>query len=474
MSFLFVGANADDMLGQAITDDGSEARVSNYCQEQIVQLTSNNCTAPLIFPLSDTSDDMWFHARFRPNEEFDWVAAWGELITFYDSDWNEIAKLDLWRGKTQAKAYGTTNVYSAVFTMMPLSTYTLDIHVEVLEASIRIRIYLDGSKVADATATKNGQGSIANVVATADQNSSGNLANLPYLGSYEQYWSEIIITDTDDTRGMRLVELKPDGNGGETDFSGGYTNILEADSGQITGENADVQTWNLSGYSATETEILAVISKSVVYKGPNSASTVKQILRIGTTNYEGASVSAQGIIQEVWETNPDDDEAWSVSDLTNLQAGVISEADIDYSGLTSYQYWRVLCLENENTTYYGIGELEFRNTVGGSDIATEGNAIAGSERASFPKENAFDGVTGGTNSWSTEKANGADCWIGQNFGTDEEILEIMIKARGANPGQAPREFKVQGSVDGVTWYDKLSVTGEPNWSSNEERTFEIV
>lgn len=138
------------------------------------------------------------------------------------------------------------------------------------------------------------------------------------------------------------------------------------------------------------------------------------------------------------------------------------------------RYWRILCEEGGAGGFYGIGEIKMRETVGGPDITTEAQAIAGSEVSGREAAKAFDNDTTLLSAWATQTSQGVNAWLGQDFGVPRSIAEITITARTSpNQAQAPTGFRVQYSSDQAVWIDALVVTGEPAWGGSETRPYEL-
>jgi len=144
-------------------------------------------------------------------------------------------------------------------------------------------------------------------------------------------------------------------------------------------------------------------------------------------------------------------------------------------------YWSLLCTETQNAGWYGIRNLEFRATLGGADLTNDGaggTAIAGADRGP-PREaaQAFDNNSTDTY-WGCDKDTipSTDCYVGMNLTTASAVLQISMQARddASFYDQMPRAFILRYSDDGVTWVDHFTITGEPNWSRNEIRTYDVV
>ena len=142
------------------------------------------------------------------------------------------------------------------------------------------------------------------------------------------------------------------------------------------------------------------------------------------------------------------------------------------------RYWRILptALQGGSGFPPSFAEVEFRNTIGGADRANDGTAISSPTNASFPLVRAFDGIrSGGSNFWLASEALWAAPWIGYNFVSAEEIVEISLQVRGDGFGanEATVRGLVQSSVDGLTWKTEWGFATNANWVNNstEVRNF---
>lgn len=147
--------------------------------------------------------------------------------------------------------------------------------------------------------------------------------------------------------------------------------------------------------------------------------------------------------------------------------------------IEAYRYWRVNVSQNNGgTNYVAIAELEFRATIGGSDLTTPTGAItaaasSGDANSGNAYYMAFDDNL--TNEWSSNALSIPQGWIRYDFGTPIYIAEISMCANHAtgevHPQYAPLNFTVEGSNDLATWVTKKSVTGQTNWLNSEFRQF---
>ena len=145
-----------------------------------------------------------------------------------------------------------------------------------------------------------------------------------------------------------------------------------------------------------------------------------------------------------------------------------------------HRYWRILIHDSDAGSFYAVSELEFRDTLGGSDLTGSGTPISGGEDAGKTDDQAFDD-TYFTNEWRLTVGDFPDAddhWIGYDFGSGNafEIIEIEMSARdGTNFNQTPTKFDVQYSDDTVTWTTAWSVDfagpGQTSWTVSETKVF---
>lgn len=120
-----------------------------------------------------------------------------------------------------------------------------------------------------------------------------------------------------------------------------------------------------------------------------------------------------------------------------------------------HRYWRVQAKAVEAGTNFALAELQFRIVAGGADVTVPGGpALASSTFAGSSSANPYD--DNAATWWATLTGQHVDGWIGYDFGSAVEIVEVLLQARDtalASARQAPSIFVVAGSNDGVTWID---------------------
>ncbi len=145
------------------------------------------------------------------------------------------------------------------------------------------------------------------------------------------------------------------------------------------------------------------------------------------------------------------------------------------TGPGAHLHWRILCESAANSTYYGIRDLQFRETVGGADAATGGTPISGADRGvGKTAAEAFDDPSG-ISYWGADKSAGAaNTWIGYTFASAVKVLQVQLLSRNDSfYDQTPREWRLQYSDDLVTWHDVMAVGREDPWTQNVARTYDV-
>ena len=134
-------------------------------------------------------------------------------------------------------------------------------------------------------------------------------------------------------------------------------------------------------------------------------------------------------------------------------------------------HWRVYAYRTQNDDdYWRVHELQFRETVGGPDIASTGTPISSPGADGVLPIKAFDGTT---STWWTSKQYDItrnEAWIGIQFPSPVEIKEIAIS--NGSTSWLIQSGKVEYSNDGVTWtpYDNFYLSP---WSSNSTRVITL-
>lgn len=142
--------------------------------------------------------------------------------------------------------------------------------------------------------------------------------------------------------------------------------------------------------------------------------------------------------------------------------------------MAAHRYWRVNVTSSISGSFpYVIAEIEFRSTLGGADITGGGTAISdanqGAPQNATSPALAFDNNNG--TDWSSGFAFSGSFYVGYDFGVAVDIVDVAISASATNTNGAPKNFTIDYSDNGSSWTPLITVSNEPAWSANEQRTF---
>ena len=140
-----------------------------------------------------------------------------------------------------------------------------------------------------------------------------------------------------------------------------------------------------------------------------------------------------------------------------------------------YTKWR-LKFDNYNTwNGVGLGEIEFRGSIGGADLATGGTIISGSSSLGGDPSYAFDDIR--NNGFWAGELDGVGLgtsWIGYSKGAEWRPREIDITARdGSAASQMAPSMYLEGSNDGVNWTRVQYYSDIDEFASRQQRQFEV-
>lgn len=153
------------------------------------------------------------------------------------------------------------------------------------------------------------------------------------------------------------------------------------------------------------------------------------------------------------------DEAFSFS-VTAVDANSSTYTQGPFSGDVTdwHAYWRVNV--TAVNSYCSAWEIEMASSLGGADQCNGGTAIGdGNHYSSGGFAAAFNGVIGDPGWYS---AAGTSGWIGYHFPTPVDVREVRIAAR-MSYSQSFRDFTIQYSDDGSSWFTAATYTNQTSW-----------
>jgi hypothetical protein len=141
--------------------------------------------------------------------------------------------------------------------------------------------------------------------------------------------------------------------------------------------------------------------------------------------------------------------------------------------MSAHAYWRLnITANNGSPNNVTIAEMQYRTTVGGSNVATGGTATATNNLSGYAPSQAFDGNA--STFWVSN--TGPTVYLAYHFTSAVAIVEYTMAARNDNAAylpDTPKNWTLDFSDDGATWTTLATVTGQASWGLGEVRTFEV-
>ena len=145
----------------------------------------------------------------------------------------------------------------------------------------------------------------------------------------------------------------------------------------------------------------------------------------------------------------------------------------------AFEKWRLRFVLSNTWPGVALSEIEFRNGIGGADLATGGSPIFGSAGLGVANADfAFDDLRS-TGYWAGSENAVAEgtSWVGYDMGTPVKPREIDITARlgDSEALQMGREFYLEGSDDGLNWtpVQRYLDVQIGTFTSGQQKQFEV-
>jgi len=262
----------------------------------------------------------WFHARVFHSVEGSFQN--GSLFFAHDSDNNTLAQIDFTGRSEYLEVYGDTTFESPSRTNGFGTFHLYDLHLEVTSTEIIGTYYLNGIRIATGT--------VANTV--GEKGKPNRVVFNTATGS-GLFISEIIIAD-EDTRGMRIRELRPQSFGVFQDWDGNIQSLRDDDIATgLSTDTADRRaSFGVSNLSNIQEEDLInrVVVQSYAQRGVSGLSAFNHFFRFSDGTVEdGDNITLTTIgswaIEEFLQ-NPDTVADWEAADFAGIQTGIRSRA----------------------------------------------------------------------------------------------------------------------------------------------------
>ena len=317
MAFYGFFNRKSDWSGGAEDTATTAARDTAYQDQSVVFANNEPGAIGWTTPLTDC----WIHFNLYASSAWNGNASTdGTWFHIIDANGHAVARCQLNNGNSRhALSASGTSFTSASDGVLPGATLTaVDIHIEIdnVDGDDTYTVYHDGIEMLNITLAHNGN---AGIVSMSFNNYDTN-TNL--------YYSEVMVAD-EDTRGLRVATLTPDGNSAtNTGWTGAYTDVDSRGDGLSvyteTAGQRDGYTLSAYGGPASPTAIRGVFMQTYAAKGATGPQNLDLSLTISATNYDlGPMTITQGqpIIGE-WASDPATLAPWLTTAFASLEIGV--------------------------------------------------------------------------------------------------------------------------------------------------------
>lgn len=324
MAVLFAGGEWESFTPSSGTPDWTTTSAtydSNFARGAIRMGGSSSPTYAYA-SLPSAVSECWFHCEFYRTNATSGSTVWqastatGQGILRLQMVTATPATLQYWNGT----AWTTISVVNLATSAL----LQLDIHMRIADTGGVFEVFVNGVQVAVYTGDTNlFSGSQIKTIALG----------ATYDGIASAQWSQVIVTDTDDTRAMKLATLGPNADGALTEWTGGYTDVDEVgiynDGDYISsGTPNQVELFGMSDLSATAAtlDVIAFVMAGRGRKGAAGPQNVQAAVRTSGVDYfsgnlPGLNPVFSPLAQTVWPVNPSTSLPWSTSDINGIQAG---------------------------------------------------------------------------------------------------------------------------------------------------------
>jgi hypothetical protein len=326
MAILFVGGRASDLGGVTSPNYSATTFDAAFSTEsaQVTPIFNGGAAGFNIFHDAAVSGVTWYHFYVRTPGFLASGNNDGHWFTMYDAANNPIARCDVLDANYRAQVFGDTTEVGTNFALSENTNITVDVKVEV-GANITMEIYFNGGLLSSATAANTGAKPSPTLFAMEHD-------DIVYTSSGDEfYYSEVMLTDNENTLGWRLSTLVPGGQGAHADWEGDFSDLVNFGDGTNIGSATPNQkeSWTLSAYSgpATSAGVRAVVNAIQGNVGVSGPTQIAPFVRFGGTDVEQAAYTPDGTSMfQVLDVNPVTGAPWDTADLATVEMGVKSIA----------------------------------------------------------------------------------------------------------------------------------------------------
>ncbi|QJA42969.1 hypothetical protein [Phaeobacter phage MD18] len=265
--------------------------------------------------------EVWYHFRHAQGDNT-FLLIDGTFLTIEDGNSEDLVRLGYSDAKVYMEVVGDTVDRSGEQQLGENVAYSFDLHV-IVGSTVTCRWYINGALYGEKT--------VDNV---AGGRGVARSATWAHSNQYQTtYASEIVVAD-EDTRGMRVREMRPRSFGIFQEWDGSINALRDDD--LATGISTELPNRRVS-FGVTNVEnvqpgdvINRVVAQTFAQKGETGLSGFTHFFRHRNGNVtDGAdqslSVLGEYFVEE-FSVNPDTGVAWQPEDFRSLQTGIQSRA----------------------------------------------------------------------------------------------------------------------------------------------------
>lgn len=306
---------------------------TNYAREG---LQARQSSSEYVLDLKADYSDIWLHFDvFTVNNATTTARGWIEMynsagVMQFRTAYGGTATHSILQRSTNGGVTFTNVDGSDTFIMSVSTRHTLDIHIKAHATEGEASVYVNAA--------------LSNVDVSGDVSSQDNAIRYIVLKSDSAgntlVYSQVIAATTS-TIGWRLQTLLPTANGGGVaQWDGSYTSVAatgfvnlheQSLSTNVPNEAHSFPTTNVTGdASSLIVQGIMVSARGFITAG-STVDDIRGLLRMGGVNYESPDLGfisapngGEQTLQYLWDLNPVTMNAFSQSDINNLEIGVVS------------------------------------------------------------------------------------------------------------------------------------------------------
>lgn len=134
----------------------------------------------------------------------------------------------------------------------------------------------------------------------------------------------------------------------------------------------------------------------------------------------------------------------------------------------SYRFWRIFMLNNNGDPYFlALNEVELRGSVGGADLTSTTTPVVASSfySGTYDPKYTVDNSLSTTPLWVSTLQSVTNQWLRYDLGTPTAIAQVAMCFNDPNgPGRSPKDLRIEGSNDGMTFTTVKAFPGNTSWT----------